>query len=149
MNALVRDAHGVELVDPATLNAGHLPAIFEHTRAHATFVSVHPRIQKWGAALAAWMLVVAWIGFSGTATINIAIAISVVTLVMYLGVPLILARTSRYVTPQTSFGDYLEGELETYGGAISGREAMIQVLTVPACLAVGLTLMAGLWLWLS
>jgi hypothetical protein len=149
MNALVRDVHGVALIDPATLKAGHLPAIFEHTRARASFVSIHPRIQKWGAALAAWMLVVAWIGFSGTFTINIAIAISAVTLVMYLGVPLVLARTSRYATPETSFGDYLEGELETYGGAISGREAMIQILTVPACLAAGLTAMAGLWLWLA
>jgi hypothetical protein len=149
MNALVRDAHGVEIVDPAALTAGALPAIFDQSRSTATFVSIHPRIQKWAAAMAAWVMAAAWIGFSGAVTINIAIAICAVTLVMYLGVPLALARTARYASPKVSFGDYLAGELETFGGTISGREAAIQILTVPVCLAVGLTVMAGVWLWLS
>jgi hypothetical protein len=143
MNAVVGELRGADLVKNPELT------VFVRRYATATFVSIHSQIQKWGAFFGAWIVGAAWFGFSGTATIDIAIAICAVTLVMYLGVPIVLARTGGYAAPKASFRDYLAGELETYGGVITGWDAMIQILTVPACLALGITFMAGLFLWIS
>jgi len=51
--------------------------------------------------------------------------------------------------PKNGFRDFLNGEFQTASGAVSGRSALIMVLTVPVCLAAAALAMTAIFTWLS
>jgi hypothetical protein len=146
MNAHAREFEATLPITDVAFPPRAVTAEYTFTR---VFTSIHPGIQLIGGALVVWMMSALWLGFSGNFTINLSLAICGVTLVMFLGVPVVLARTAKYAPPHGTLGEYLAGEVETLGGRMSGWEVLIQMLTVPACLAAGATAMAMTWLVLQ
>jgi hypothetical protein len=93
------------------------------------------------------ILLAFWLTFAGDATAVFAIAISTVYAVVYFGVPYLMNRMAeRHAGPndrRPSLFDFLEGDLDTITGRISGWSALVQVTLIPVALAFG-TLAIGL-----
>lgn len=93
------------------------------------------------------ILLAFWLTFTGDATAIFAIAISTAYAVVYFGVPYLMNRMAeRHAGPndrRPSLSDFLEGELDTITGRISGWSALVQVTLIPVALAFG-TLAIGL-----
>lgn len=100
---------------------------------------LHPAILGWVAGLYAYMLGVYWLLFIGKQDVAFMLAVSTVFFIMYGGLPLTMARTGQVSTEGTRLSDFLNGKFATYTGPISGRSAMIQVLTIPASLCLAVT----------
>ena len=139
---LKRDAPLASIAAPTRTSS--LPFVFDGAK--PVFVAVHPSIRSVGIGLAAWFLLVSWLGFSqGEYVLNVALGVCAVLLFMYAAVPTVMGRVGSMRTPNVTLRDFNEGEFDTHTGLISGTEATIQILTVPVCLAVGATWMALLW----
>jgi hypothetical protein len=152
MNAISRSPVAVTALKREA--AFDLTAYLDRSAPHSTvfdeakpiFFAVHPAIRNIGVGLAAWFLAVCSLGFwNGGYVLNVVLAVCAVLLFMYVAVPVVLGRVGSLGMPKVSLHDFNEGEFDTYTGLIAGREAAIQILTVPVCLAVGATCMTLLW----
>jgi hypothetical protein len=92
-----------------------------------------------------FFIIVAWIVFGrGYAALDltVVILISVVLLGLLAGCALM----SRNVTPDRetdrTFGEFVNGVVDTATGEISGREAFVQIAAMPILLAIGGSLIA-------
>lgn len=93
-----------------------------------------------GLALACWVafLSVFWITFAMSANAEFMVAISTVYAVVFFGVPTILARMSpKRARKHPGLLQFLHGRFDTLYGEISGFDALVQVIVVPACLTLG------------
>jgi hypothetical protein len=68
-----------------------------------------------------------------------AIAVCVVYAVMFFGTPWVMVKAGRWPPKQTSWSEFLDDRIETFTGSMSGRDAFIQICSVPAALMVGVT----------
>lgn len=122
----------------AATNTALLPATSVHYAAIGT-----------GIAAYTWLVFVAWLIFGHEGEARLPLAIVTVISIMYLG---LLAGGGWYswdVTPERSkartFGEFLDGPVETATGTISGREAYLQIALMPVALAIGGTIIASIW----
>ncbi|MBS0473100.1 MAG: hypothetical protein JSR60_18670 [Proteobacteria bacterium] len=93
-----------------------------------------------GVALACWLafLSVFWITFAMSANAEFMVAISTVYAVVFFGVPTILTRMSpKRSRAHPKLRQFLNGRFDTLYGGISGFDALVQVIVVPAALTVG------------
>jgi hypothetical protein len=67
------------------------------------------------------------------------VAISIVYTTVYLAVPAIFFRVEPTRRPRVTIAEFLDRGLDTWTGHIGGREAMIQILTIPAAIAGAVT----------
>jgi hypothetical protein len=93
------------------------------------------------------ILLAFWLTFTGDATAIFAIAISTGYAIIYFGVPYLMNRMAeRHAGPndrRPSLSDFLDGDLDTISGRISGWSALVQITLIPVALALG-TLAIGL-----
>lgn len=91
-------------------------------------------------ALGCWaaFLSVFWITFSASGNALFMIVISTVYAAVFFSVPVILTRLVPEAMPvKGAFRSFLEGQFSTIDGSIRGIDALVQVIVVPACLAIG------------
>jgi hypothetical protein len=76
--------------------------------------------------------------FTGNPEAFFNVGIAFFTGVMFFGLPLVMSRVGKNERPAApALVSFLRGEFATLTGPISGFEALIQVILVPACLSLG------------
>jgi hypothetical protein len=99
----------------------------------------------------AWMLLVAWLDFSGTVEASWLASVAIIIGIVLLGIPFLLRRTNRAVTreSQPDLDEFLHSDLETATGRVPGWEAYLQIIMIPLCLALAATAIGAIWVWES
>lgn len=91
-------------------------------------------------ALACWVafLGVFWITFAFSGKAEFMVAISTVYAIVFFTVPMILTRMFPAETRKhRDLSAFLKGRFEIFGGSLSGFDALVQVIVVPASLTLG------------
>ncbi len=105
-------------------------------------VDLNPAVLLIVAGAYILMLGVFWLGFAHSAESAQELGFVTLVFVAFLGLPLLLAHTGRVflarrgkvVEAKHRFGDFLAGEFEAQTGSVPGREALVQVATIPVAL---------------
>jgi hypothetical protein len=114
-----------------------------HGRNAPVAPDLHPGVYV--AALGGWVWLFGafWATFGGEAEGAFMLGVDTVFLAVFFGTPFILKRTAdRFLKREGSagaFADFLQMEMETLTGLVSGWSALIQVCIVPFALALGMT----------
>jgi len=114
---------------------------------------LHPLVYKGTVALLLWMVLAAW-GFLGLRGYS-ALALTVVTMLATMAIilPLSLWRLGRGTQPdqtaRRSLGEWLEGDLEIWQGRLPAKLALVDILTIPAAAALGMTALAVVFYFAS
>jgi len=94
----------------------------------------------YGALFSCWVAFfsIFWLTFFAYSQAIFLIGFITIFAVVAFGLPVVMNRTGHYL-PGTSgsFGDFLHARVATIDGSVSGKEALIQVVLVPACLCIG------------
>ena len=88
-------------------------------------------VAAYGAILGAFLL-----AFAGDAEVGLVIGVCAVYLAVYLGVPAVMLRIEPKATSRPGMGDFFEKGLQTWTGHVTAKEALAQMLTIPAALTV-------------
>ena len=113
-------------------------------------LSVHPAPILVALACCAWFLILSWTCFAAF-DLEAGLAVAAVTAIsaMYLGcmsLAAVFSANSGTVGKRRSFRQFLRGRVDIATGFVSGHEAMLQIVMLPAGLAIGGTAMALIWL---
>lgn len=104
---------------------------------------LHPWIHMAAAGLLIWFVMAAWLLFSGSGYIDLALTMISVLVLMALVIPLALWRangTSRIIEPNSETLDtWLRGQFATWTGYEKGSTAAIEILLPLAAVAFGIT----------
>lgn len=92
----------------------------------------------YGAILAgfALMLAVAWLAFGGALETGLDLVVVTVLCIVFLALPIILHSAARAQMEHTGLRQFLSARIDTATGPVSGREASIEILLIPAALAL-------------
>jgi hypothetical protein len=106
--------------------------------------SVHPLVIRAATVASAWFVIAMAISFSGGIEADYLLAVVVGFSVIFFTLVLGLAAHAATHTrgggaPDDSFEEFLNEEVAIDRGTISGREATVQLLTLPVTLAIGAT----------
>lgn len=115
--------------------------------------SVHIGAAWATAAIYAALILVYWVTFGGNRSSAFMVAISSGFAVAFFAVPwfalrsrkAFLLRSQQSAVRQRTFSEFLDGPVDTANGICSGREAMVQILTVPLCLLAATAAFAAIW----
>lgn len=90
----------------------------------------------------AWIVVASWIAFAHGADADLALGFATVLTVVFFALPLLVYMTakSRSAGKHNERGEFLSSPVETATGCLTGASAWVQVLLVPAALALAATL---------
>ena len=90
----------------------------------------------------AWMMIAAWLAFGGATGTDLDLAIATVLCTVFLAIPIIMHRTAcnRLQRPHSVSKQFLSSRVDIATGSISGAEAWLQVILIPAALALAATL---------
>lgn len=93
----------------------------------------------------AWIVVASWIAFANGGDAELALGmVGVLTVVFFALPPLVwLTARSHSHTPQEASGDFLASHVETATGSLSGGSAWLQIVLIPAALALAATLIGA------
>lgn len=108
---------------------------------------LHPIVYRSIIGLTIWLVLSIWLFFNRGAYVGLNLAIVTVFFVIAVGVPLILAMTWRRNSAAREgdqaamrFREWTDSEFATLTGALSGREAAMQILLPIAAVAIGMTI---------
>ena len=98
-----------------------------------------------------WMMLSAWMAFGGTTGTDLDLAVATVLCAVFLALPIVMYRSasSRLDRSSQSVERFLVSRVDTWTGLISGREAWLQVILIPAGLALAATLIGGVFVLTS
>ena len=93
----------------------------------------------------AWMLLAAWLVFGTNAGTDLDLAVITVLGTVFLGIPAIMLRTAagQSRTPRPRWREFLSSSVDTATGPLPGWQAWLQVILIPAALAIGATVIGG------
>jgi hypothetical protein len=92
----------------------------------------------------AWILLAAWVAFARDAEGDLALSFVLVLTVVLFALPLLVYLTARnHARKQTTQGDFLSARVETWTGTLTGAGAWLQILLIPAALALAATLIGA------
>lgn len=134
--ALYRDR---ELSQPESPERRHLAVVKASVEPDWRYPADMP-VAVHAIALACWVafLGVFWITFAISGNAEFMVAISTIYAVMFFSVPVILIRMfPRKTRAAQSLRVFLRGRFRTFHGSISGFDALVQVIVVPASLTLG------------
>jgi hypothetical protein len=83
--------------------------------------------------------------FSGTGEARFMTAISLFYLTVYLAVPVVFFRIHRRSPRQVDWPTFMKQGINTWTGHLTGREAFIQIMTIPVALVVAAIAMGIVW----
>ena len=89
----------------------------------------------------------AWMAFGGTTGTDLDLAVATVLCAVFLALPGLVhgSASSRLDRSSQSVERFLVSRVDTWTGLISGREAWLQVILIPAGLALAATLIGGVF----
>ena len=93
----------------------------------------------------AWIMLAAWLAFSGQMDADLVLGVGVVLAIMFFGLPIIIHRVAiahARKSPETT-GDFLTAPVDIATGPLTGRSAWLQVALIPVALALAATLIGG------
>jgi hypothetical protein len=95
----------------------------------------------------AWMRLVTWLDFSRTVEASWLASVAIVIGIVFFSIPFLLRRTNRALAraPQAGLEVFLHSDLETATGRLPGRDAYVQIITIPVCLALAATAFGTSW----
>lgn len=90
----------------------------------------------------AWILVASWLAFANGADADLALGFAAVLTIVFFALPVIIRVTaaSHSDASRESRNDFLSSRVETATGTLTGASAWLQVLIIPASLALAATL---------
>ncbi len=108
------------------------------------FDDLHPAIYKALAVLALWMVVAAWVFFSGQGYASFALTVVTFFFLIAAGIPFVMWRVARAKSgprhdATTPFSNWWSGEIDTWQGRVEGWDAAIEVLLPLGIAAIGMT----------
>ncbi len=113
------------------------------TRRNAPTHGVHRTAIALAMVAVAWFVIAMAIAFGGGVEADYVLAIVVLFAVIFFGLTLGIAarnaRDPRWSEGPVSFAEFVDDNVATYTGRIAGREAMLELLTLPITLALGAT----------
>ena len=110
-----------------------------------------PAVYQSVAIAFGWMMLSAWLAFGGTTGTDLDLAVATVLCAVFLALPIVMHRSasSRLDRSSQSVGQFLVSRVDTWTGLISGPEAWLQVILIPAGLALAATLIGGVFVLTS
>jgi hypothetical protein len=92
----------------------------------------------------AWVLLAAWIAFARDAEGDLALSFVLVLTVVFFALPLLVYLTARHrARKPATRGDFLPARVEIWTGTLTGASAWLQILLIPAALALAATLIGA------
>lgn len=111
----------------------------------AANTALHGRVVKMLAIINVYILAAFAVTLGGDGEALFMIAISAAYLLAYMGTPYLMGRVGgKHLDYAVPFDKFLRTPFETWTGTITGRQAMIQVLLVPAAIAIAVTGMCAI-----
>lgn len=111
-----------------------------------SFDGLHPAIYKALAGFALWMVIAAWIFFSGQGYASFILTVVTGFFLIAAAIPFLIWRVWRTRSNPSAaeirkppFSDWLRGEFETWQGRVESREAAVEVLLPLGIAAIGMT----------
>jgi hypothetical protein len=110
---------------------------------------VHPAVVKIAMSAVVWFLAVAWFDFSGGPEVDLNLAVVTGFFVMFFTLFLLAASIviddPRWKQPKARFAEFLNDQIPVDRGTLRGRDVLIQITSLPVCLAVAATLIGLVW----
>jgi hypothetical protein len=99
---------------------------------------MHPHVYHIVLGVWATFLGIFWVTFWSSSYALFMVTISTFYAAMFFGVPYVMLRqTPESMKAQSPFQTFLKQPFATIDGSITGFEALLQVIMVPACLTLG------------
>ena len=92
-----------------------------------------------------WVVVAAWIAFANDTDTDLALGMAVVLTVVFFALPVLIRLTANSHANTTGDGkqDFLASPVETATGTLTGASAWLQIVLIPAALALAATLIGA------
>jgi hypothetical protein len=105
--------------------------------ATAVHEELHPGV--YGAFVLCWVALfgIFALTFLGSPFTMFMVAVGAFTGLMYFAVPVVLSRQSPAAKTNATFAGFLRGKFDTMTGPVTGAEALLHVILVPAALSAG------------
>ncbi len=123
---------------PAALRHPGTRYVSSRLSAPGIYADVVPSV--YGAFIVSWMcfLAIFVVTFASSATTLFMLALVGVYALMFFGVPIVMIRLGareKWYGPRLA--EFVRAKVQTIYGPVSGMDALIQVILVPACLTIG------------
>jgi hypothetical protein len=107
------------------------------------WLALHPTVYRLLIGSVAALFVAVWIPFSHSDYAALQLAVVALFLVMFVGVPWVMARFSRAERPdRTTFGEWRSGDLDIHTGPIAAGEAALMIMIAPAAVLLGVAVIS-------
>jgi len=95
----------------------------------------------------AWMLGAAWLAFGTNVGTDLDLTMVTVLAFVFLGIPTVMHHTAatRYPSVPTPMAAFLSSQVDTATGWMPARQAWLEVMLIPAALALAATLIGGVY----
>ena len=107
---------------------------------------LHPLVYRSMIALTAWLVLSVWVFFGHGAYVGLTLAMITLFFVIIVAIPLLIWKTWQHNAPREetrtlkeSFDAWASQSFATWTGALSGREAAMQILLPIAAVCIGMT----------
>ena len=115
-----------------------------HEHKTAVHDGLHPFVYRGMVALTAWLVLSVWLFFGRGAYVGLTLAVITVFFIIVVGIPVLIWLTWQRNAPAArgedeSLRGWLADEFRTWTGAITGREAAMQILLPLAAVSIGMT----------
>lgn len=107
--------------------------------------ALHPLVYRTMVALTGWLVLSVWMFFGAGAYVSLTLTMITVFFIVIVGIPTLIWITWRHNASvdeednDESFRAWLRDEFSTWTGAISGKEATVQILLPLAAVSIGMT----------
>ncbi len=112
--------------------------------------SVHPAAIEIALAAALWFIAVTWVSFARGAEVDWDLVVVTLFFVFFFALFLFTAsygfKDARWRQRDTNFREFLDSEVGTATGRMSGREVLLEIAVIPASLALAATLIGLIWI---
>lgn len=123
---------------PAALRRVRAFPVTSRLAAPGVYADLVPSV--YGALIVSWLcfMTIFVVTFAASATTRFMLALVGVYALMFFGVPIAMIRLgAREKWHGPGLADFARANVQTLYGPVSGLEALIQVVLVPACLTIG------------
>ena len=106
---------------------------------------LHPLVYRTLIGLTIWLVLSVWVFFNSGPYIGLTLAMITVFFVIIVGIPLLIWKTWQHNAPpeetrepKETFAAWTSENFATWTGALSGREAAMQILLPIAAVSIGM-----------
>jgi hypothetical protein len=111
---------------------------------------VHPAAIGIALLAALWFIAVTWVSFARGAEVDWDLVVVTLFFVFFFGLFLFTAshalKDPRWHQRDTDFREFLESDVGTATGPMSGREVLLEIAVIPVSLALAATVIGAIWI---